>query len=550
MPYLKYHVDEFRTFENLSDSIRKEFPSENFIIRNCNTSDKHFRYLEDYLQKINAATVIVEPEYIDKNFMEDYSRYYSRCFKNYSKKCERFHFFSHKFDKEAFDNWILDQDPDAVLQESYLGFIVLRPLPDAQIGKVCLSVYPHTEGKDRHFPMLKEYTAHLFGLELTVESIAFQEQDKAISACATAAIWSALHCQRHDTFAVSSPFEITTNAKEIISDFSESSFPTKGLLPSQMGHAMKKEGFEPILNKFVSTSYLKALTKAYLNAGIPLVLCITLRYRDERGNTFDGKPKKLPIGKHAVTVTGYNIDNNPLPKPVNMGVEANAIDDDSFFMYSSMIDRLYVHDDQVGPFAKMKLVDENWQHIETRWSEYSRHPESIDATVDTILMSVNTKIRIRFATIFNLIREYFHKCTESWNIAGIKLIWDIRLSTVCRIKENPPVGNPDFSKEAKLKFLSMKMPRYVWIVDARYSYKDGPIGHAFTFYFDATDIDNADLFIGAVHYDAYSLSLCTNDAKNIIANAKAIRGGIDKRILNILRCYNSGNANIICMKEE
>lgn len=552
MPYLEYHVAEFSSFINLQQDIDR-LQKKDFIILNCNATDKHFKYFEDYLRSIGAATVIVEPEYIDKNFMEDYSRYYSRCFKSYSKKCERLHFFSSGFNRNDFDKAVLDPDSHSDLQKHYLGFIVLRPLPDAQIGKVCLSVYPDVAERDRHFPMLREYTAHFMGLELTVSSIAFQEQDKAISACATAAIWSALHCLRHDSFSVSSPFEITTNAKEIISDFTESNFPTKGLLPSQMAHAMKKEGFEPILNKFVSTSYLKALVRAYLSANIPLTLCMKLRYADEQGETPDGKSRKLPIGKHAVTTVGYNIASSEI-KPVNMGIGTETrINNKSFFLYSSKIDRLYVHDDQVGPFAKMEFMDENWQHIKTRWCQYSPHPEKIDATIESILISVNPKIRIRFATIFNLTREYSYKCTESWNKAGIRILWDIRLSTVCRIKEDFQRGGEDFSKDAQLKFLSMKMPRYVWIVDA-HCYKpdleDSPLVHAFSFYFDATDIDNADLFIGAVHHDADSYKLCCNDAASIMDIIDDIKGKIDSRIISILKCHANHNSNIICLKEE
>lgn len=51
-------------------------------------------YLNEYLEKLGAKTAIVEHQYIDRNFMDDYCGYYARCFNEYPKKCERIHFSS------------------------------------------------------------------------------------------------------------------------------------------------------------------------------------------------------------------------------------------------------------------------------------------------------------------------------------------------------------------------------------------------------------------------------------------------------------------------
>lgn len=54
------------------------------------------QYLDNYLLSQNepAKTVVIEYEYIERSFLEDYAAYYSRCFHKYPKTCSRLHFFS------------------------------------------------------------------------------------------------------------------------------------------------------------------------------------------------------------------------------------------------------------------------------------------------------------------------------------------------------------------------------------------------------------------------------------------------------------------------
>ncbi len=95
-----------------------------------------------------------------------------------------------------------------------------------------MKTYP--KGKRRHYPATRRYDAHLLGLELAVESLAFQEQDTVAAACATSALWSVLQgtgvLYHH---AITSPVEITKNATEHVRDASRE-FPNYGLYPVQM----------------------------------------------------------------------------------------------------------------------------------------------------------------------------------------------------------------------------------------------------------------------------------------------------------------------------
>src|SRR5216110_1510618 len=62
------------------------------------------KYLCQYLEvdHIAAKTILVEDEYVDRHYLEDYSEYYARCFPAHPRKCARLHFFSFTFDEHEF----------------------------------------------------------------------------------------------------------------------------------------------------------------------------------------------------------------------------------------------------------------------------------------------------------------------------------------------------------------------------------------------------------------------------------------------------------------
>ena len=202
---------------------------------------KQFNYLDNYLNhfienKNAVISVVCENTYIDKGFMDDYVSFYSRCYNNYGKVCSRIHFFMYKLkcietkefktaSKEEQDNIIkrekaekcissddsLDNallkinDKTVISQDNYLGFLVIRPIPITFIAKLCLRPYR----EDEHKLLKREYKISLFGIELKIDTIAFQEQDRVVSACATSALWSMY--QAHLDF----PFKYIPSASTI-----------------------------------------------------------------------------------------------------------------------------------------------------------------------------------------------------------------------------------------------------------------------------------------------------------------------------------------------
>ena len=321
----------------LSNLVKESFGSD---FPDINTK-KQVNYLFNYLKDLGAQTILLESEYIDKDYLEDYSRYYVKCFNRYGERCARLHFFSHEFDHSKFSK-AFDGQQQIInsLQENYLGFIVVKPLPKTFIGKTCLKLYDrfdstNSKTQENRKVIKRTYAANLFGIELTIDTVAFQEQDKVISACATTAVWSALQALDHnDTRTVPSSSEITLAAINHIEN-SSNSFPNEGLTNKQILRALDIQGFR---NHYLdltqvndnSLPKIMRLIKSYITSNLPVILganvfAIPQSNKDTKKLTY--------LADHAVTVLGYKQDKQETV--------------------------LYLHDDRLGPFARAKVTPIN-----------------------------------------------------------------------------------------------------------------------------------------------------------------------------------------------
>jgi hypothetical protein len=130
-------------------------------------SKNHFIYLNGYLSHpdINAQIILVEDNYINKDYLHDYAHYYSLCFQDYPKICKRIHFFSTLFTVKEFEAIITGKKEDHTeFWKTYLGFIVVKPIPEKIIGYTVLKTFAGGRDFDsRNFWGLRPYTVHLFG---------------------------------------------------------------------------------------------------------------------------------------------------------------------------------------------------------------------------------------------------------------------------------------------------------------------------------------------------------------------------------------------------
>ncbi len=185
-----------------------------------------------------AKAVIVEKEYTDSEFLSCYTRFYCHLFSDTSKRCIRLHFFSEEIRLSDLD------DLDG--RESYLGFVVLRPITVMPVGRTVLAPTTSIE-KDEFVTTQWSYKVNLSGSILSVSGAPFIQQDGRVAACASAALWMATnYLSSKYALTAKSTIEITELATGY--DFSrQRSTPGRGLTIPQMVNALSLMGYSPQL---------------------------------------------------------------------------------------------------------------------------------------------------------------------------------------------------------------------------------------------------------------------------------------------------------------
>jgi len=458
--------------DSLASALTNDYTSKEII-----KSKNQFNYFKDYLgpKGIDAKTIFIENDYISKDFLLGYTSYYAYCFENYPKVCKRLHFFKNEFDDNLFSNEILKHEKDEDFWDNYLGFIVVKPIPITVIGFSVLKTYHNNEL--RNFWGVREYDIHIFGTEIKIKSLAFQEQDSVIAACATTAIWSMLNKASLDYHTtLKTPSEITKDADNVSPDGSRL-FPNKGLSILQICQSIVNSGLvsevkrgdyfvDKKIGNVISAEYLKKILNAYSPIGIPLILVVKV-------------PNGVEYGWHALAVSGYKQKAPELKNPTN-----------TISWYSDDIDRLYAHDDQWGPFARSKFINE--YEIKTHWTK--NDPQNRGTLVQNIVVPVYPKIRISYENIEALVLGIDIMLTIFFTDKIVTdLVWDIKIDYSEVFKNQ--LKNSKLIDEIKLGKLSKGLPKYVWIARCFIAGQT-----VIEIIFDATGVSNAMLCTDVICY--------------------------------------------------
>ena len=483
------------------------------------------RFLLGYLEELGCRTMIVERDYTDRNFLEDYAAYYVRCFEPYSRVCTRLHFLSREMDEKALSAAIVADDA-AALQEHYLGFLVVKPLPLTVIGRTCLRPYPATEERRRTFPTVQPQAADLYGLKLSVDTLPFQEQDREVAACASSALWTMLHStSRLFQHAMPSPVEIT-KAATAHARVDGRTFPNGGGLNTlQIADAIRSVGLEPFGIGVTSVPRLAIQEDEYAQASAPAAPKSTETDEDQvdaaekapaAGESQTERAAQMQLelkiavlaymrsgiacallarttdqvgddlvkrGNHAVAITGFSLGNQPA-----LGYGTS----DTLFA-AARLDRLYVHDDQTGPFTRFMFEDGNMLAAE----DFSA--PDVDrrlAEPVNLVVPLYHKIRIPLRQVVELTVALDEALDAISGVAGLKgrLEWDVQLIGLEAFRDE--VSASGLAAATKLDLLTAPLPRFLWRVKA--SLPSKPV---FDLLLDATDLLQGDLVRRLVRYD-------------------------------------------------
>ena len=102
-------------------------------------------------------SIIIENQYIDRTYRDSYYFHYSGKHFSYSRYCRRVTLFEGIFEDNDFSN-LSDQD----LQDRFIGSIVIRPIPNREIGHTLLNPKKFID-KNEFYIRLAKYSMTIYG---------------------------------------------------------------------------------------------------------------------------------------------------------------------------------------------------------------------------------------------------------------------------------------------------------------------------------------------------------------------------------------------------
>ena len=357
------------------------------------------KYLARYCERLGVRTLVHESHYMDRHYIDEYAFYYSRMLSPPPNSVRRLHFFAREFDDSQFNAWLerslrspsereaveaeLMSMPDGSIPNArgYLGHCAIRPIASVPIGRTVIARLHDNEGQAREIFATSPHPVHLANLKLRVDGLAFQQQDAAVGACATAALWTALvRVARLDGIRAPTPAEISDVATQSLRVGARPLLTAStGLTINQLCQATRALGFTPevISARGRPEAFMLAL-HTYLMSGIPLVLAL-------RGSG---------VG-HAVTAVG--LQTTPSEHPLLQG---------TFRTRSSRVKKVYVHDDRMGPYARAYI--EPFPHNEDVGDgllfeiEWEGSAETEKWIIDCAIAPVYPKLRLPVRSLVTL----------------------------------------------------------------------------------------------------------------------------------------------------
>lgn len=303
-----------------------------------------------------VKSVLVEQDYIDKDYRSTYYNFYSKKGQRYRSDCIRLHFFDAavRFDEASLR---LSTTAGDQLSDHYFGYMILRPTGIGTIGRTVVS--PDVRNGASRYIITARHKVHVLGHKLEIRGFPSMDQHIDISVCAHSACWSILrhYSERYPLYREFLTHDITMMAQ----DFDPGGLvPSKGLEMENAERVFQQAGTYPLHIArgpvgVADAPFYRQLT-AYVESGFPLFAAM-----HSRGHAIAviGYGWRQSVGTSAGLRYAWDeveslavVDDNYLPYlsiPVSGGTPYSAHDIDAFIV--ALPEKIFYPADAVDKLA-------------------------------------------------------------------------------------------------------------------------------------------------------------------------------------------------------
>ena len=413
-------------------------------------------YVEDEIRlvkiiksfKSSELTVYIENNYVDRQYRDSYYIYYSQKFENIKRNCIRLVFFENNINRMDFINSELDEK----LEDSLIGYIVLRPLHTGNIGhtllnpkKISISGYYRT-GK---------FKLMLLGHKFSFEAFPFSTQDGETMTCAETTLYNLMEYYggKYSDYKTIMPSEILNNVEE---NSWERVLPSKGVSFENITKVLYNMGFYPriyysdILPEQTTPITIQHLLHYYVESGIPIAVGL----EQQKPENTDKSVCDYHLAYHSIVCFGHGkLKPNALMAPKPLPVEND--EPQLYFVDTATAYSDYITmDDQLIPFGTVDFDSSPWEIKCISVPLYRRiFMDAADARA--IVLDLLTE-----GGITQKIREAY--ADDTWGTEDNPFIFRMFLTTSRSYKL---FKNKNTTGEIQYRFGEQNFPKFIWVAE-------------------------------------------------------------------------------------
>jgi hypothetical protein len=216
-------------------------------------------------------TFVIEYPYVDSHYRDTFYFYHAAKFEEYYRNCIRVHLFLDSY-IDSFDSLLAMSEAG---KQKYVGFFVVRPLPEYPLGRSLLS--PAAFKHHDFVCCLMRSEVSLLGIKLEVFGFPHLAQDTETHTCAESSLWSLFEYlgHRYSQYLPLLPSQILHNISNVSN---HRSLPSKGLTVDEISKSLHMNGCDCIVDRIDDSLELcnsrLFLLKIYIESGIPVYLTL------------------------------------------------------------------------------------------------------------------------------------------------------------------------------------------------------------------------------------------------------------------------------------